>query len=151
MRGPGTLTVLLCVLAHPLWYMTRMKKCPRPPGRLQPSGRKETGGALTWKVKWRSWRSKVVFSGTAGGSVDPKGKVGHWSAWLNTTKEGSEEVKGTENEKEGSKMEVGAAIPGMQPSSNETDGGFIMCEVEDRQEASVEVQGPKKKSCTCGI
>ena len=42
-------------------------------------------------------------------------------------------------------MEVDEAAPGMQPSSNETDGGFQKCEVEDRQDARVEVQGPKRR------
>ena len=53
-------------------------------------------------------------------------------------------MKGAENEKQGSKMEVNEATPGMQPSSNETHGGFVMCEVEERQEACVEVQGPRR-------
>ena len=75
-EGGFSLTVPPLVLAHLPWHKMRMKQCPRSPGRLQPSGRKETGGALTWKVKWRSWRSKVFFSGTEGGSVDPEGKVG---------------------------------------------------------------------------
>ena len=78
-------------------------------------------------------------SGTEGGPVVPKGNVGHWSVRIKTTKEGSEEVKVAENEKQGSKMEVDEGAPGMQPSSNETGGGFTMCEVEDRQEACVEV------------
>ena len=51
------------------------------------------------------------------------------------------------NEKQG--MEVDEVISETQPSSNETDGGFIMCEVEEQQAARVEVQGPKKKSDTC--
>ena len=45
-------------------------------------------------------------------------------------------------------MEVDEVIPGTQPSSNETVGGLIMCEVEEQQAASVEVQGPKKKCDT---
>ena len=85
------------------------------------------------------------FSRAEGGSMDPKGKVGHWSARMKFFKGGSEEVKGAENEKQGSEMEVDEAAPGMQTSSNETDGGLIMCEVEDRQEARVEVQGPKEE------
>ena len=36
-------------------------------------------------------------------------------------------------------------IPWTQPSSNETDGGFIMCEVEEQQAALVEVQGPERR------
>ena len=42
-------------------------------------------------------------------------------------------------------VEVDEVIPGMQPSSNETDGGFIVCEVEERQAARVEVQGLKRR------
>ena len=34
----------------------------------------------------------------------------------------------------------------MQPSSNEADGGFTMCEVEEQQAARVEVQGPKRRA-----
>ena len=54
-------------------------------------------------------------------------------------------MKGAENEKQGSKTEVDEAALGMQKSSNETDGGFIMCAVEDRQGARVEVQGPERR------
>ena len=42
-------------------------------------------------------------------------------------------------------MEVDEVIPGTQLSSNETDGGFIMCEVEEQQAALVEVLGPKRR------
>ena len=37
------------------------------------------------------------------------------------------------------------AAPEMQTSRNETDGGFIMCDVKDRQEARVEVEGPRRR------
>ena len=57
------------------------------------------------------------------------------------TKEISEEVKGAEKEKHG--MEVDEVISETQPSSNETNGGFTMCEVEEQQTARVEVQGPE--------
>ena len=80
-----------------------------------------------------------------GGSKDPKGKVAHWSARIKTTKEESEEMKGAENEKQGSKMEVDEATPGMQPSRNETEGGFTMCEVEERQEARAKAQRPTRR------
>ena len=40
---PELETVPPLVLAHHPWHMTRMKQCPRPPGRFQPGGRKETG------------------------------------------------------------------------------------------------------------
>ena len=33
----------------------------------------------------------------------------------------------------------------MQTSSDETDGAFIMCEVEERQDARVEVQSPRRR------
>ena len=33
----------------------------------------------------------------------------------------------------------------MQPSKNGTDGGNIMCELEEQQEARAEVQGPKRR------
>ena len=59
------------------------------------------------------------------------------------TKEEGEEVKGTENEGQG--MEADEVIPWMQASSNEADGGLIMCEVEEQQAARVEVPGPKKR------
>ena len=48
-------------------------------------------------------------------------------------------------EDERQEMEVDEVIPGMQPSSNETDGGFVMCEVEEQQAARVEVQGPTRR------
>ena len=60
--------------------------------------------------------------------MDPERKADQWSARKVLTKEGGEEVKGTENEGQG--MEVDEVVPGMQPSSKETDGGLKMCEVE---------------------
>ena len=42
-------------------------------------------------------------------------------------------------------VEVDEVIPGMQPSSNETEGGFVMCEVEGQEAARVEVQGTKRR------
>ena len=59
-----------------------------------------------------------------------------------STKEG-EEGKGAEYEEQG--MEVDVVVLGMQPSSKETDGGFIIREVEEQQAARVEVQGPKRR------
>ena len=50
-----------------------------------------------------------------------------------------------ENEKQG--MEVDGVASGMQPSSKETDGGFIVCEVEEQQPARLEVQGPRRRVC----
>ena len=119
--------------------------------RKSPSvGGKMVGGALTWKVKWRSWRSKEVFSVAEGGSMDPERKVDHWSARTVLTQEESEKVQGTENERQG--MEVDEVIPGMQPSSKQTDGGFILREVEEQQAARAEVQSSKRRvSDTCGL
>ena len=42
-------------------------------------------------------------------------------------------------------VEVDEVIPGMQPSSNETNGGLRVFDVEERQAARVEVQGPKRR------
>ena len=67
---------------------------------------------------------EVLLSGTEGGSVDPEMKMGHWSARLKTTVEGSEVLTGAENEKQGSNMEVDEAT---------------------LQKASVEVQSRKRK------
>ena len=108
-----------------------------------PSVAQDADGAMsesTWtslaKRKERDWWSvdlegemeklEVVglLSGTEGGSVDPKKKVGHWSARIETTKEGSEEPKGAENEKQEKEMEVDEATP---------------------HEANAEVQSPKRK------
>ena len=47
-----------------------------------------------------------ILSGTEDGSVDADRKMDHWSARIKTTKAGSEELKGAENEKQGSEMEV---------------------------------------------
>ena len=42
-------------------------------------------------------------------------------------------------------MEMDEVVLGMQPTSKETNGGFIICEVEEQQAARVEVQGPKRR------
>ena len=65
-----------------------------------------------------------------GGSTDSERKADHWSARTVLTKEEGEEVKGTENEGQG----MVVVILGMQPLSNETDGGFVICEVEDSKQ-----------------
>ena len=54
---------------------------------------------MTWKVKAKL---EVVcpWSGTEGGSVDPKRKMGHWSSRTKITKEESEKPKEAENEKQ---------------------------------------------------
>ena len=80
---------------------------------------------------------------TAGGSMNPERKADHRSARTVLTIEESEEVKGAENERQGT--EVDDVIPETQPTSNEADGGFLMCEVVEQQAARVEVQGPKKE------
>ena len=82
------------------------------------------------------------FSAAEDGSMDPERKADHWSARTVLTKEG-EDLKGTENERQG--MEVDEVIARMQPSSNETDAGFTICEVEEQQAARVEVQGPERR------
>ena len=41
------------------------------------------------------------------------------------------------------------AASGKQPSSNQTDGGFLICEVDEQQAARVEVQGPERRAVIC--
>ena len=60
------------------------------------------------------------FSVEEGGSVDPDRKADHESARKVPTEERGEEIKGADEEKG---MEVDEIVPGMQPSSKETDGG----------------------------
>ena len=82
--------------------------------------RKETGGALTSKVTWRSRRSRR----SQADPWIPQGKMGHWSARTKITKEESEELKEAGNEKQNKEMEVDEAAP---------------------QEVSAEIQSPKRK------
>ena len=64
-------TIPLLVGAHPPWLLTQMKRCLLPhrngtrradEAKSESSwtalqkGRKEAVGALTWRVKWRSWK-----------------------------------------------------------------------------------------------
>ena len=99
-----------------------------------------------WSVDFEGEMEKLEvgggFSGAEGGSMDPERKTDHWPARTVLTEE-SEEVKGAENEKQG--VEVDEVVPGMQTSSNETYGGTMLCEVEEQEEARVEVQGPKRR------
>ena len=76
------------------WHKTRMKQCPRLPGRLQPSGRKENWWSADLEGEVEKLEVEGGFSGAEGGSVDPTGMVDHWSARIKTTNEGSGEVKG---------------------------------------------------------
>ena len=63
-----------------------------------------------WSVELEGEMEKLevagLLSGIHGGSVDPARKMGHWSARLKTAREGSEEPKGAEIEKQEKKMEV---------------------------------------------
>ena len=81
-----------------------------------------------WSVDLEGEMEKLEVVGllfrTDGGSLDPEGKMGHWSAWTKITKEESEEPKGAENEKREKEMEVDKAT---------------------LHEASVEVQSPNRK------
>ena len=47
--------------------------------------------------------------GTEGGSLDPKAKMGHWSARMKITKEEGEEPKVAGNEKQEKEVEVDEA------------------------------------------
>ena len=64
------------------------------------------------------------WSGTECGSVNPKGKIGHWSVRTRFANEESEEPNGAENEKQKKEMEVDEAAP---------------------HEASAEIQSNKRK------
>ena len=66
--------------------------------KLWQRGRKETGGALTCRVKLEKLEVVGHLSRIKGGSVDPKGQMGHWSARTKITKEESEEQKEAEME-----------------------------------------------------
>ena len=63
----------------------RMMQCPSRLGLLWQKGRKDVG---------------LFLPRTKGGTVDPKGKMGHWSARTKITREESEEPKGAENAKQ---------------------------------------------------
>ena len=66
--------------------------------RKSPSMRKERDW---WSVDLEGGMEKLEVVGhlsrTEGGSVDPKGKMGHWSTRTSTTQEESEEQKGAEH------------------------------------------------------
>ena len=108
-----------------------------------------------WSSDLEGDMEKLEFKGsvsqTEGGSMDPTGKVDHWSARIKNTKEGSEEEKGAENKKQGRKMEVDEASPGKQTSNNETDGSFKMWRSRRSEGNTCRSPRSKKKSDTCGI
>ena len=79
---------------------------------------------MTWKVKMEKLEVVGHLSRTEGGSVDPTGKIGHWSARSKITKEECEELEGAETDKQEKKMEVDEAT---------------------LHEASTQVQSPKRK------
>ena len=112
-----------------------MEQCPRLHGKDRDWWNADLEGEV------EKLEVEGSFSVTEGGSMDTERKADHWSARTVLTKEESEEVKGAEKEKQG--MEVDEVLPETQPSSNETNGGFTMCEVEEQQAARVEVQGPE--------
>ena len=85
-----------------------------------------------WSVDLEGDMEKLEVEGllSDGGSVDPKRKMGNWSARIKTTKEGIEELEGAENEKQEKEVEVVEAT---------------------LHEASAEVQSPEKKGDTCRV
>ena len=54
--GPELTTIPLLVRADPPCPLKQTKQCLLPQRWLWKKGRKETDGALTWRVKWRSWK-----------------------------------------------------------------------------------------------
>ena len=81
-------------------------------------------------------------TGAASGSKNPDGKADHRPSGAVSTKEECEKVRRMATERQ----EMKGLIPEMQPSSNEAEGDFILCEVEEEQAARVEVQGPRRRA-----
>ena len=51
------------------------RRGPNLLGVLWQEVRKEAGGALTWRMKMEKLEAVGLWSGTEGGSVDPKGEM----------------------------------------------------------------------------
>ena len=68
---PGPLTVPPLVLAHPPSHMTRMKQCPRPPGRVPPKWKERDWWSADLEGEMEKLEVDGGFSATTGGSVDP--------------------------------------------------------------------------------
>ena len=126
-------TVPPSVLDRPRWRMMWMKQCPRPSGSPPPRGRKDW-----WSADLEGEMEKLEVEGSC--SVAERGPMvlqgrrttGQLGRCL------QKELKTRNREWRWTRSET-------QPSSNETDGGFVMCEVEEQQAARVEVQGPKRR------
>ena len=88
---------------------------------------------MTGKTRVHLWSG--CQTGTASGSQNPDAKPDHWSAAE------SEGARLTVAERQ----EMNGLLPEIQPT-NEAEGDFIVCEVEEQQAARVEVQGPKRKA-----
>ena len=78
-------------------------------------------------------------SRTEGGSVDPKGKIGHWSARTKITKEESEELEGAETDKQEKEMEVDEAT--LHEASTH---------VQSPKRKVIRVENQKRRKTTCG-
>ena len=112
-----------------------MKRCSRLPKSSFPWMRKKMGGMPTWKEEKEKLAVKGAVTSTASGSKNLDRKQDHWSPRATITKEKGGDVRLTAAESQ--ELDV-------QPSSNEADGDFIMCEVEEQQAARVGVQAPKR-------
>ena len=77
-------------------------------------------------MKWRSWRSKVFCPGPKADPWILKGRCATGQAGLKTSAEGSEELKGAENEKQGSKMEVDEATKSTVPNTCKTHASRLV-------------------------
>ena len=114
------------------------------PAREQFSQEKEEGW---WDTDMEGRKEKLAVKGavtsTASGSKNPDRKADNWFPGRATiTKEESEGVKLTAAESQ----EVDEVVPEIQPSSNEAEGDFVMCEVEEQQAVRVKVQTLKRKA-----
>ena len=75
---------------------------------------------------------------TTSGSKNPDWKANHWPSGAVSTEEEGKKVRRMAAERQ--------EMNGLQPSSNEVEGDFIMCEVEEQQAARLEVKGPERRA-----
>ena len=86
---------------HPQRHKKRMMQCPNRLGLLLVQGKERDWWSVDLEGGMEKLEVEGLLSRTEAGSVDPKRKMGHWSARKTTGKEGREKLKGAENEKTG--------------------------------------------------
>ena len=110
------------------------------PSRESPSVERERDW---WSADLEGEMEKLAVEGSlsvaASGFKHRDGKADHWSTQTALTTDESRGVGLAVNERQ--EMEVDEVVPEILPSSNETEGDFIMCEVEEQQAA-----GPERRA-----